>query len=231
MLLTNVVERLQAYERDGMHYHLAAIGIYSARAEIGDVLSAAYCPYIIAGLIAYDMARQLGTAPYRQFAARLHQRLDILRPTLTPLLTSTLATVDIDASATAIADAYETLAATGSTGLHVTGNRHFYVGASKILHWLNPELFLILDGHIATAFHHHPDLHARVTIYRAGVPQYSSAVYLQCMRQAQREILLYGEEQLRRDGKDLPLANIVGNVAFQYAISHFDRVGSGTTHQ
>jgi hypothetical protein len=60
MLLTNVVERLQAYERDGMHYHLAATGIYAARAEIGDVLSVAYHPYIIAGLIAYDMARQLG---------------------------------------------------------------------------------------------------------------------------------------------------------------------------
>ena len=219
MLLTNVAERLQAYEHDGMHYHLAATGIYAARAEIGNVLSVAYHPYIIAGLIAYDMARQLGTAPYRQFAARLQQCLDILRPTLTTLLTSSLATVDIDACGAAIAEAYETLAAKGSAGLHVTGTRHFYVGASKILHWLNPELFLILDGHIATAFHHHPDPNARVTIYRAGAPQYSSQVYLQCLRHAQREILTYGEARLRCDGNELPLANIYGNVAFQYAVA------------
>jgi len=218
MLLTNVVERLQAYEHDGMHYHLAATGIYAARAVSSDVLSPAYCPYIIAGLIAYDMARQLGTAPYRQFATRLQHCLDSLRPVLTPLLTLSLTTVDIDACEIAISKAYETLAAKGPEGLHVTGKKHFYVGASKILHWLNPELFLILDGHIATAFHHHPDPYARISIYRAGAPKYSSTVYLQCLRLAQREILTYGEARLRCEGQGLPLANIYGNTAFQYAL-------------
>lgn len=49
LLLTNATELLRAYEHDGLHYHLAAIGIYAAREKIGNVFSDAFCPYIIAG--------------------------------------------------------------------------------------------------------------------------------------------------------------------------------------
>ena len=220
MLLTNAAERLQAYERDGLHYHLAAIGIYAARAKIGDVFSNAFRPYIIAGLLAYDMAQLLGKSPYCKFAERLQQKLEVVRPILSPLMRASLTTIDIAVEKATICQAYDVLAAKGSEGLHVKDSCAFYVGASKILHWLNPELFLILDSHIAAAFHNHPDATARVSIIRAGKPCYSSAAYAQCLSRAQCEIASYGEQQQRQEGNGLPLANIYGNIAFQYALDH-----------
>jgi hypothetical protein len=218
MLLKNVPDLLQTYEHDGLHYHLAATSIYAARERIGDVFSEAFLPYIIAGLLAYDMARQLGKAPYQAFAERLMYKLDAVRPLLSPLMRDNLATIDLDTKRADIGQAYDLLASRGSGGLHSNHTCAFYVGASKILHWLNPELFLILDSHIATAFHHHPDASAKVSIMRSGSPCYSAEIYLQCLACAQREIVVYGEQQLRRDGNGLPLANIYGNVAFQIAL-------------
>lgn len=220
MLLMNVAERLQAYERDGLHYHLAAIGIYAAREEIGDVFSDTFRPYVVAGLLAYDMARQLGKSPYRSFAMRLRHKLDLIRPLVSPLMSVSLATVNIEAFRATICQAYDLLAAKGSGGLHSDNTRSFYVGASKILHWLNPDLFLILDSHIATAFHHHPDSGARVSIMHAGSPHYTADVYFECLSRAQGEIMSYGEQRLRQDGNGLPLANIYGNIAFQYALEY-----------
>ena len=229
MLLTNIAERLQAYESDGLHYHLAAVGIYAAREEIGDVFSDAFRPYIIAGLLAYDMARQLGKAPYRAFSMRLQQKLDVVCPLLSPLMQTSLATIDIDAEKATICQAYDLLAAKGPDGLHADSTRSFYVGASKILHWLNPELFLILDSHIAAAFHNHPNSKAQVSIIRTGSPCYSSDVYLQCLARAQCEIVSHGEQRLRREGNGLPLANIYGNSAFQYALEHGGRRAKDST--
>jgi hypothetical protein len=217
MLLTNVADRLQAYERDGLHYHLAASGVYAARERIGDVFSAEFRPYIIAGLLAYDMGRQLGKAPYQIFAERLARKLALVAPLIAPFRQSSLASVDLVVAQAPISQAYELLMARGSGALNTTSTSAFYVGASKVLHWLNPELFLIIDSNIARAFHNHPDPASRVRTFYAGAPCYSAEVYCQCLAHAQREIAAYGEEQLRRDGNRLPLTNIYGNVAFQYA--------------
>jgi len=229
MLLSNVAERLAAYERHGLHYHLAAMGIYAAREEIGDVFSPDYQPYIIAGLIAYDMARFLGDEPYgrekpykgekpykKEFALRLREKLEKVKTSLEPILLKSLSTVEFDDTIKSdFRQAYDTLTAGGTDGLHESEKR-FCVGASKILHWLNPELFIMLDSHISKAFYHHPT--ASIPLWRAGAPVYTPDNYLRCLELAQREIIEYGEARLRRDGKGLPLANIYGNTAFQYAL-------------
>jgi hypothetical protein len=216
MLLTDVTERLQDYERSGLHYHLAAVEIYAKRKKISDVLSSSFQPYIIAGLISYDMARNIGTDPYVVFAERLKKKLEELRPILAPLTLLSLATVNLDEHKKAIQLAFDTLSECGPNGLHVKHDSHFYVGATKILHWLNPELFLIIDSYIATAFHHNPNKDECIEIIRHGSPMYSSETYIKCLFLAQREIQEYGEESLRKDGYGLPLTNIYGNVAFQY---------------
>jgi hypothetical protein len=226
MLLTHVADRLQAYERDGLHYHLAASGVYEARKRIGNVFSAEFRPYIIAGLLSYDMGRQLGKAPYQIFAERLARKLALVEPLIAPFMQSSLATVDLATAQAPISQAYELLAARGTGALNTNSTSAFYVGASKVLHWLNPELFLIIDSFIARAFHTHPDPASRVRIIRAGAPCYSAALYLRCLAHAQREITAYGEAQLRRDGGGLPLMNIYGNVAFQYAREALGKAGS-----
>jgi hypothetical protein len=218
MLLTDVSDRLQAYERDGLHYHLAASCVYEARKRIGDAFSAEFRPYIIAGLLVYDMGRLLGKAPYQKFSDRLARKLAQVQPLIAPFMQSSLASVDLATAQAPISQAYELLAARGTGALNVQSTSAFDVGASKVLHWLNPELFLIIDRKIAQTLY--PLIYPGSRFHLIRSSDYSADFYLRCLTYAQREIVAYGEEQLRRDARELPLTNIYGNIAFQYRAKH-----------
>jgi hypothetical protein len=219
VILNQVPQDIAAYDISGLHYNLAAEGIYRARLKFGDPFCQAYQPYIIAGLVAFDMQRMMGSeekAPNHYydpsaggFAARLQQKLHQVSAMLKHVPTSaTLSSVKDHNVMAAIRDAHDCLAASGEGALHRTDR--FSVGATKILHWLNPDLFIMIDQNVARAF----SKHHRIDYANSTQPGYTGAKYAECLRCAQEEIRRYGDEKFVEDAPGLPQARAFDKVAF-----------------
>ena len=96
--------------------------------------------------------------------------------------------------------AYECLAKKGS----LDKKKAFDVGATKILHWLAPELFIIVDTNIKQAFPSGSGL-------KTG---YTAKKYCDRLVFAKDEILCYGSDKLRSHEPKTPLARLFDKVAF-----------------
>jgi len=64
----------------------------------------------------------------------------------------------LDAHARAIEAAYDPLAEAGVGALNADLSDQFHVGATKILHWIAPSLFIMVDANVANAFREHHQL-------------------------------------------------------------------------
>lgn len=215
---------LATYNHHGLHYNLVADGVYAARERIGDPLSAAYRPYLIAALISFDMGRQLDAgseAKYgarddqeintQSFAYRLQARLRDVAPLLRPLMQCSLVDVALDEHADAISNAYTHLAMRGEHSLSTQG-KAFEVGATKILHFLNPELFLIIDRYAGQSIDR-----ARLangSPVRSGRRGDGGAHYVQALESAQAWIIDYGVDRFRALEPGTPLMRIFDKIAF-----------------
>src|ERR1700687_3328331 len=80
---------VSTYNARCLHYNLVADGVYNARRRIGDALSPEFEPYIVAGLLGFDMGRTMGGGDVYSvdsgFAGRLRRSLraateDLNRP-------------------------------------------------------------------------------------------------------------------------------------------------------
>jgi hypothetical protein len=60
LLDEHAADYIAAYNGRCVHYNLIAEGVYRARRRIGDHLSQEYEPFIIAGLLGFDMGRTMG---------------------------------------------------------------------------------------------------------------------------------------------------------------------------
>src|SRR5271166_4447150 len=114
--------------------------------------------------------------------------MEVLRnqPALHAFKDISVSSADLRACESAITAAYNSLALAGT--LHPEDQSH--VGATKTLHWLFPSLFLMVDSHAARAYR----THFLVGFRKGNQPGYSSDRYLTCLRQAQREIRMFGVE-------------------------------------
>jgi len=83
-----------------------------------------------------------------------------------------------------ITKAYECLAASGKGALHGNQDNQFHVGANKILHWIAPNLFIMLDRNVASAFKKHQG----VKFKNATQPGYTAEKYFTCLKLARDEI-------------------------------------------
>ena len=145
------------------------------------------------------------------FAARLDGKLAQVRPLLDPLIHHDLFQIDLGAHSRDIVRAYNVLAADGEGGLHEQG-KSFHVGATKILHFLNPELFMIVDANAAQA------LKVEMGIpYRSGTqPGYSGERYVEAMTEVKRWIGDHGIERFRSLEPGTPALRIFDKLAFTY---------------
>jgi hypothetical protein len=157
-MLENAAIKLARFNDEGLHYNLVANQIYQRQNAVGDPFNKSfpqYIRYIVAGLIVFDMGRMMGSKKYDfqngGFASRLESKLHKIRPLLEPLMNLSLPQIDLQEHRDAIMSAYETLSDDGSGALH-ENQKKFHVGATKILHFLNPELFIIVDSNAARAF-------------------------------------------------------------------------------
>lgn len=91
-----------------------------------------------------------------------------MRPFLDPLIHHDLFQIDLRVHSRDIVHVYNVLAAGGTGGLHEQG-KTFHVGATKVLHFFNPELFMIVDANAAQTLKIEMDIP-----YRSGTqPRYS----------------------------------------------------------
>ncbi len=137
----NASEKIAFFNKIGLHYNLVAETVYSVRQTCGGPFNNAYLPYIVAGLMSFDMARMMGNDPLGRydrnadgFAARLETKLNLIKPLVSHLADKHLKDLDLIKDGPLIEEAYEQLAAAGADSLNYRGGR-FPVGASKILHF------------------------------------------------------------------------------------------------
>jgi len=214
LILENAGAKIARFNDEGLHYNLVANEIYKKRNDEGDPFSESFLQYLIAGLIVFDLGRWMGSKRYAfeggGFALRLNSKLHEIRQLLEPLMKLSLAQIDLQEHRDAIMRAYETLSAKGSGALHEDQTKSFHVGATKILHFLNPELFIIVDSNAARAFKISWDLPFRNTTQ----PGYSADRYLECMKRARIDISTYGLEQFRALEPNVPLTRIYDKLTF-----------------
>jgi len=213
-VLDDAIEKIASFNESGLHYNLVANAIHKQRVAIENPFSQSFLPYLIAGLISFDMGRMMGTRKYildgNSFASRLNSKLQDIRHLLEPLMKISLTQINLQEHQDAIIKAYTTLSSKGIGALHENPKKSFHVGATKILFFLNPELFIIIDSNAARAFRAAWDIPFRNTAQHG----YSADRYLECMKCAQKDILEYGEDQVRSLDPDIPLTRVYDELTF-----------------
>lgn len=191
----------------GRRYNQIPEAVYKTRRTLEDPLSPWFECAILDGLIGFGMGITI-KGGRSALKPRLQVCLDALRGTgvLRQLKERCLSSADLRAMGNAIASAYDHFALPGT--LHPTDQSH--VGATKTLHWLFPELFLIVDSNVAKAFREHWGVRYRSTTQ----PGYSSNKYIACLLKAQKEIQSFGIEQFRQLEPGTPEARIFDKIVF-----------------
>ena len=199
----------------GLHYNIASAKIYEVRLGAKDPFDRDFQQYIIAGLIAFDMQRMMGESQfvYRYeegcFALRLEAALRETRQSLEPLLESSILATSLSEQGSTIRAIYERLATNGGLSLDNRGHR-FDVGATKVLHFLNPNLFAIVDSNARRAYA--PAQRTHFGDPKGGV--LPSEWYVECMRCAQLDILNYGADRFQALEPGTPLTRIYDMLTF-----------------
>lgn len=208
-ILAHAAQKITRFDEIGLHYNLVANQIYQKRFD-GDTdpFDISFLPYIIAGLISFDLGRMMGTKRYdikckESFASRLKCKLQQIEPQIKPLLDFSLTQIDLELHKGDIAQAHNILSARGNHALHDKG-KSFYVGATKILHFLNPNLFIIVDSNATRAFQE----------AYAVRPGYSEGRYIERMEHARKDILEYGLESFQALEPGVPITRIYDKLTF-----------------
>jgi hypothetical protein len=200
-------EAVDEYNRNprcAARYNPAAEVVYQARRRLGDPLLPQFESDIITGLKAFDMGRTMGDG----FPERLQRSLQTARmnPQIDRFHECRLSAVDLSEYSSGIEAVYECLARAGA--LHPQKQSH--VAATKILHWLFPDLFLMLDSRVAGTFRDYCGIEFR----KSTQPGYSVEKYMQCLRLAQDDIRSFGPERFRLLEANTPEARIFDKIAW-----------------
>ena len=212
-ILEDVSNKIAVFNSEGLHYNLVADAVYKALNRTENPFDKSFLPYIIAGLVSFDMGRMMGEQKYSLnggFASRLHLKLQEVKPLLQPFLKLDLLHIDLHNDGDLIKRSYRILSASGTDSLHEDRNKHFYVGATKILHFLNPELFIIIDSHAAKAFRSVWKMPFKITTQRG----YTAELYLDCLKRAQSEISTYGLGAFQALEPGIPITRILDKLTF-----------------
>jgi len=212
LIPSNAEQKINEFNRIGFHYDLVAKKIYRQRRSCDDPFDdQSFMRYIIAGLISFDMGRMMGKVEEaydfegKGFGSRLNSKLQEIKPMLTPLINLNLSLTKSgwQQHKGDIIEAYDILSANGKGALNANPKKHFYVGATKILHFLNPELFIIVDSYAIKAFQN-------------DVPAgYSATKYFKRMEHAQQDIQDFGLEKFKAlDEPDTPITRIYDKLTF-----------------
>jgi hypothetical protein len=207
LILEQVTVRLDEYNRVGRKYNTVADAIYVQRKQVHP-FSAEYGDCIVEGLVGFDMARTMGDLA--QFQLRLRSKLRMIWDILDGVLDLSIEKTGLQSWFDKIEQAYDLLASPGQDGLHRDRSKHFHVGTTKILHWLAPDLFIMMDSHVSRAFQRHYQVGYR----NSTQPGYTAAKYLFCLQQAQKEVNAFGCDRLFALELETPKARVFDKVSW-----------------
>jgi len=187
-ILDNVDKKIKHFNRIGIHYEAVYHYIIRKRKETDEIYDKNFIDDIVAGLISFDMQRMMGKKKYfvegkDSWAEKLHNALNPRRVHLENLRSYKLQNVNFDDTdiGKAVKNIFNELSKPGPAGLcqRRSGKESFPVGASKILHFIIPDLFIILDSNAR-----------RELIKSHGFPKgkIDGDLYLEAMRIYQREL-------------------------------------------
>jgi len=211
-ITANAKEKIARFNAEGLHYNIIANEIYNKRKYI-DPFSKSFLEYVIAGLTVFDLGPRMGSNKYdfkSGFASRLDSKLRGIKQLLESLMGISLGQISLQKHSDAVMTAYETLAATGPNALHEDQTKAFHVGATKILHFLNPQLFIIVDRHASRAFR----IFWHIPFKNTTQAGYSAKRYFECMEKAQEDISVYGLKQFESLEPDIPVTRIYDKLTF-----------------
>jgi len=216
MILDNAPEKVDRYNQLCVHYNLVADGIYGARGECDNLFGGAFLPFLVAGLISFGLGRMMGSGPETRydparggFAARLMEKLQTIQQYLHHLTNIRLCEVNLAEERDNIVNTYRQLSSGGGRSLNQTGDE-FHVGATKIMHFLCPELFVIIDSNAARAFRMAHNVDYRNTTQ----PGYTADKYIECLSYAQADINTLGTVEFCALEDGTPMARIYDKLSF-----------------
>ena len=191
--------------------------IYLYRKQCLDPFGADYLPYIVAGLISFDIGRMMGEGSEQKydiskdgFATKLFNKLQKSKGLIGHLADASILDADINKETNGIKQAYNILSGKGIDGLHDNAEKSFHVGATKILHFLNPALFIIVDSNATRAFRecHH------VPFKNTTQPGYTAELYVKCVQHVQQDIKDFGFDNFQNLDPSSPITRIYDKLTF-----------------
>ncbi len=216
MIISNASKKIHEFNEIGLHYNIVAKNVYKARELGNDYFGKKYQAYITAGLISFDMGRMMGQGGRNKydianggFATKLRKKLITIKPIIQHLTQKKLTDLEIEKEKENIIHAYNELSAKGRGGLNQRGDE-FHVGTTKVLHFINPELFLIIDSNASRAF----KFFHKVKYRNTTQPGYSAAKYIECLELAQKDIVTFGVSSFRALENGVPMARIYDKLTF-----------------
>lgn len=190
--------------------------IYKARYTQKDLFGADFLPYLVAGLISFDLGRMMGKGAEGKydpkgngFAKHLIYKLQEIQPYLQHLTQLQLSDIDLLRESSNISSAYRCLSSAGHSCLNQNGDE-FHVGATKIMHFINPSLFIIVDSNSARALRLAHNIGYRNTTQ----PGYCDTNYIQSLKCAQKDINSFGVNNFCLLEEGIPMARIYDKLAF-----------------
>ncbi len=218
MITTKASTKIKLFNKLGLHYNLVADSVYAYRSSAKDPFSSEYLPYIIAGFVSFDMSRMMGADSKSRydvnaggFATKLKYKLELIKPYINHLMNARLDSINMKDERDNIMTAFEMLSSAGDGRLNQRkGNNHFYVGATKILHFINPYFFIIVDSNASRAFR---SCH-KINFLNSTQPGYTKEKYFDCMEYARADILDYGVEDFMALEEDTPITRIYDKLTF-----------------
>ena len=200
---------LAHYNRIGLHYNLVADSVYKKLMELKNPFDPQFEPYLIAALLSFDMGAKMGASPFDRFASRLRRGLSEIKEILNPIIHASLKDVDLEEIGPAVISVYDVLARSGENRM-AERDQKFHVGATKVLHFMNPALFLIVDSNVRTVLRQQFGIPYSSTTQ----PGYTSGRYLEALKRVKAAITVYGFDRLLALEPETPALRIFDKIAF-----------------
>ena len=150
-ILNNAKEKIRYFNKIGIHYEAVYHYVIRRRAETKKLYDADFLDDITAGLISFDMQRMMGRKKYmidgrNPWAQQLQVAIKPFRKDLSNLRSLQLQSVELSDYRDLIIRVFDGISENGLNQIEGKTKRHFPVGTSKILHFLIPGLFIIVDS-------------------------------------------------------------------------------------
>ena len=205
---------IEKYNKMYMHYEVIARDCYSSRRNMAHALSDDFFPHIISALIAFGMQYQMGPGTEQKynknlngFASRLSNALKVNSAAFLELELLSIESIDFAQFEDSIKTLYTALAI--NANLDDNGN-DFHVGTTKVLHFIHPALFPIIDSKSSQVLRDEFGV-----VYRKSTqPGYSDERFIDSMKAIKDLVNLHGTQSIQALEPYSPITRIFDKLAF-----------------